>query len=210
LSYTNAGIIDNAEMNNLETVGNAQISTAQSKFGGASMLFDGSGDGLSFPAFDLGSGDMTVEFWAQQAAALPYLSGDGVYSGEIIAGNANNALGVFFYSGSSSGPATNIWVYVFGVATVFQPAISISLGQWNHYALVRSSGTWRLFVNGAQIATSTTSGTTNILGQKTIGWRNQSSFLNYYNGYIDDLRITRGYARYTANFTPQRSQWQDQ
>ena len=66
LNMTNGGIIDNAMMNDLETVGSAQISTAQSKFGGSSVLFNGTTDkcvGRTSPNLNMGSGDFTVECW---------------------------------------------------------------------------------------------------------------------------------------------------
>jgi len=201
-NFTNGAIFDNAMMNNLETVGNAQISTSVVKFGTGSMSFNGTNSGLTYVPLSLGAGDLTVEWWGYQNANLSYLSNDSVYAGEIFAGNSSGALGIMFYSSTQS-VATNIWVYVYNVSTVFQPSISISLNQWNYFALTRSGGTWRLFVNGTQVgSTSSAAGTTNIINNKTIGWRNESGFSNWFPGYIDDLRITKGYARYTANFTP--------
>jgi hypothetical protein len=64
-----------------------------------------------------------------------------------------------------------------------------------------------MFVNGTQVGTtSTTNGSYNLVDNKTIGWRNLASNFNYFPGYIDDFRITKGYARYTGNFdVPTRS-----
>jgi len=75
-SMTNAGIIDNAMMNNLETVGNAQISTTQSKFGGSSMYFDGTGDYLisrNNYGFEFGTSDFTVEMWIRTTYGAGYI-----------------------------------------------------------------------------------------------------------------------------------------
>jgi hypothetical protein len=205
LSGNNAGIIDGTMQNNLITVGDVKISTTQSKFGGSSIFFDGNGDGLSFPSINLGTGNLTVEWWGYQNSNLTYLNGDSVYAGDIFAGSSTGALGIFTYSASQS-VATNIWVYIYGVATVFQPSISISLNQWNHFALTRASGSWRMFVNGTQVGTtSTTQGSYNLVDNKTIGYRNVASNFGYFPGYIDDLRITKGYARYTTTFTPPTS-----
>lgn len=66
LNFTNAAIIDNTAKNVLETVGSAQISTTQSKFGGASLYFDGTGDYLKYlgtVTAGFGSGNFTIEFW---------------------------------------------------------------------------------------------------------------------------------------------------
>ena len=65
-NFTNAAIADYSTMNNLETVGDAKISTAVSKFGGSSMFFDGTTDYLftpHSPSIDIGGGDFTVECW---------------------------------------------------------------------------------------------------------------------------------------------------
>jgi hypothetical protein len=66
LKFTNAGIYDHAMLNDLETVGNAQVSTSVVKYGTGSMYFDGAGDYLSRPAsslYALGTGDFTIEAW---------------------------------------------------------------------------------------------------------------------------------------------------
>jgi hypothetical protein len=201
LSGTNSGIYDQTLQNNIQSVGDVKVRTDVSKYGTGSIYFDGNGDGLNFSSINLGAGDLTVEWWGYQNANLTYLNGDGVYAGEIFAGSSTGALGILTYSASQS-VATNIWVYVYGVSTVFQPTISISLNQWNHFALTRASGSWRMFVNGTQVGTtSTTNGSYNLIDNKTIGYRNVSSQFGYFPGYIDDFRITKS-ARYTANFTP--------
>jgi hypothetical protein len=200
-NFTNGGIFDNAMMNNLETVGNARVSTSVAKYGTGAMYFDGTNSGLTHAPLAFGAGDLTVEWWSYQSAGLSYFSGDSVYSGEIISGNSTGALGIFFYSGSQSA-ATNIWVYIYNGATMFQLTINTTLNQWYHFALTRYSGTWRMFVNGTQVGTSTVNGTYNIVDNRYIGWRNTANFLNWFPGYIDDLRITKGVARYIYNFTP--------
>jgi hypothetical protein len=114
-NFTNAGIIDNAMINNLEKVGNAQISTTQSKFGVSSMRFDGSGDGILIPYTSLHhlSGDFTIEFWVywNGAAGTHMLinKGGGVNIGyasyEIyIDGTTDNAR----FAGSSTNTGYNL------------------------------------------------------------------------------------------------------
>jgi len=205
LNFTNGGIIDNAMMNDLETVGNAQISTTQSKFGGSSMYFDGTGDYLTSPqstALDL-SGDFTVELWVYFSSVSGTTSlvgkwgGAGAYAWilQYISGT-----GLSFYTGSSGGLGTQI-----------SGAFTAVANTWYHLAVTRSSNSVRLFVNGAQVG-STTTNTNNLTASNqalNIG-RNADTNIQYLTGYIDDLRITKGVARYTAAFTPQTSQWQDQ
>jgi hypothetical protein len=200
-SMTNAGIIDNAEMNNLETVGNAQISTAQSKFGGASMLFDGSGDYLTLHnvlTSNLGSGPFTVELWVY------FNSASGT---QFILSNYQSVT-VGWGLGISSG---NFAFWATGDTPDISTSVAAATGVWYHLAVSGQSGAIRMFLNGTQIG-STFTGTPALDSTATlrIGDGQGAASPQAFNGYIDDLRITKGYARYTTSFTPQRSQWQDQ
>ena len=200
-SFTNAGIIDNAEMNNLETVGNAQISTTQSKFGGGSMLFDGSGDYLTLHnvlTSNLGSGPFTVELWVY------FNSASGT---QFILSNYQSVT-VGWGLGISSG---NFAFWATGDTPDISTSVAPSTGVWYHLAVSGQSGAIRMFLNGTQIG-STFTGTPALDSTATlrIGDGQGAASPQAFNGYIDDLRITKGYARYTTSFTPQRSQWQDQ
>jgi hypothetical protein len=198
LNFTNGGIIDAAMSNDLETVGNAQISTTQSKFGGSSMYFDGNGDYLFVPntnlSFNFGTGDFTVEGWI-------YLSATPSTSGTIIDTRSSDALSEYHISVTTS----NKLDFIYSSSRVTS-ATSISNTTWTHIAITRSSGTIRLFINGSLDAnTASYSGGINAAATPAIGGGRSggtSAISGYYfNGYIDDLRITKGYARYTASFT---------
>jgi hypothetical protein len=185
LSMTNAGIIDNAEMNNLETVGNAQISTAQSKFGSGSIFLDGTGDGVYAPSsqnFAL-PGDFTIEFWLYQTAT----SGEGT----AVYNPTTNGFNIFMSISGNWGIARS------NVAIDNNFGTTPSFNTWNHIAISRNTGTIRAFVNGNQVF-SGANPTSYVAGPLQIGISGFGSI----TGYIDDLRITKGYARYTANFTP--------
>jgi hypothetical protein len=203
---TNAGIIDNAEMNNLETVGNAQISTAQSKFGGASLSIPGSGARLvcaNTPNFAFGTGNFTLEFWINFSSISSYQT---IYSyGYTTSGD------LLIQTGNGNG---RMIVYVNGSAVITESGTA-STGTWIHYALVRNGTTLTLYRDGTSSGSATNStdiNTTEIIGigANPLGYGGGSPGDAPFNGYIDDLRITKGYARYTSSFTPQRSQWQDQ
>jgi hypothetical protein len=211
-NFTNAGIIDNAEMNNLETVGNAQISTAQSKFGGASMLFDGSGDGLRqsvLPIWSFGSENFTIECWVYPTA---FSAGSSI----IVCQNQTNgsaALSLTLALNASGQPLVLAAASSGGYAVNFT-GTALSLNTWTHLALTRSGNTFTLWRNGTSDGTASSSV---VISQDTAsggygGWNVGYSPITgqTLTGYIDDLRITKGYARYTSTFTPQRSQWQDQ
>jgi hypothetical protein len=202
LNFTNAGIYDATSKNDLETVGNAQISTTQFQFAPSSMAFDGNGDYLIMPDVQTGqflTGDFTVEYWcrfgsqgtnyAPQVGTLTSASPSGTWRFGTFTNNGGVYLS--YHNGST---------YVdlqFG-STAYND------NTWRHFALTRSGTTVRAFVNGTQVGTNqTVSQNFNSSNKVSVG----AELLNptYFNGYIQDLRITKGYARYTSNFTPPTS-----
>ena len=199
LNFTNAGIYDATSKNDLETVGNAQISTTQSKFPPSSMLFDGTGDylvGKMLPYLAFGSGDMTIECWVYPNT----ISGqDTIFDTRVSGAYGNDAFTFQLASGVLQLFAGS---YASGGTAVIAGSSSVSTGVWTHLAISRASGTNRLFVNGSLITSNSNSWnqtftSTNLyyVGQ-TIGVDRP------FDGYIQDLRITTGYARYTTTFTP--------
>ena len=193
LNMTNSGILDNSMMNNLETVGNAQISTTQSKFGGSSMYFDGTGDYLlMLPSIALAfPGDYTLECWVY----LNSVSGNqGVYSSIDNSIDSNQGIAISF-----SGTSFLATSYISG-GDVITHQTAVTTGQWYHLAMVRSGSTTKSYLNGVQSTGTTTSTYSLTQSGSTIGSAYPGT--NPLNGYINDLRITKGYARYTATFTP--------
>ena len=194
---------DLSNKNHTVTVNGAQISSAQSKFGGTSLLLDGSNDYLSIGGSEwnsnLNSGDFTVEFWIRL---------DTLGDSRIITNyNGSNGWGVAMWSG---GGGTNYfdgywyngsWQYLqydHGSASHTTPSVDT----WYHLAFVRNGNDWSLYLNGTAEYTRTVSGsiTSSSLGALELGRRYDGT--QYVDGYIDDLRITKGLARYTSNFTP--------
>ena len=179
--------------------GDAQISTTQSKFGGASMYFDGSGDYINCPAstaFSFGTGDFTIEFFARWNSfsdvnvLVDTRTGGASSTGLVIFTDADGTIAV--YSG----------------VTIFITGSALQVNQWYFVALSRASGTTRLFIDGVQSGASA-SDTRNYTDQNFFAGRTNESAINYFSGYIDDLRITKGVARYTSNFTPPTAQLPD-
>jgi hypothetical protein len=199
---TSAAITDATTKNVLETVGDVRVSTAVSKFGGSSMNFDGAGDVLkSVPSITnvLSSGNFTIEFW------LYPTNTSSAYRALVSSENYPGTAGG--WSLYQNGTSIEFWITSVGSATI--NAISaIAAGTWQHLALSRSSGTLRLFVNGTSVGS--VSNSTSFTGQQIwIGDNNSSGGgLYFYNGYMQDLRITTGAARYTANFTPPATPFQ--
>jgi len=196
LNYTNGGITDATAKNVLETVGNAQISTAQSKFGGSSMYFDGSGDWLftkTSPNLDMGTGDVTIEGWF-------YLTATVDFDYRMIVSDATN--GNNYICIRAGGTGGQVEVNINGASFRLNLNNSVSINTWFHLAVSRSSGTWYGFVNGNSIGTSSGTGAFNLGNGGMYVGRWGGVLAHEWPGYIDDLRITTGLARYTTTFTP--------
>ncbi len=175
--------------------GNAQIDTAQSKFGGASGLFDGTGDYLSIPDSDdwnFGSGDFTIDLWvrlnslaAVNAIVSQYVSGGNDW---ILYTQGDGS--VRFYAGGAT------------IVDMTSASSEVTTNIWYHLAVTRNGNNWKLFKNGTQIASSAATGTMpDYASLLYIGAYNIS--LNYFfDGWLDELRISKGIARWTADFTP--------
>ena len=200
-NFTNGAIADSTGKNVLETVGNAQISTTQSKFGGSSMYFDGTGDYIAMPATKpllFGTAPFTVEGWI-------YLTSTGIE--QFIYSFSYTSSNFQFYVTTA-----NKLRYTRGATILITGTSTLSANTWYHVALVRTgTGTngLTIYLNGTSEGSATEA--TDFGGTGTV---NVGQFVGggdyELNGYIDDFRVTTGYARYTANFTPQTSQWQDQ
>ena len=204
-SMQNAAIFDNAMMNDLQTVGNAQISTSVVKYGTGSMYFDGTGDYLlarSNDVFNFGTGDFTVEFWINASASGSYTQVIGTIvssneNGTWRIGNRFNSLNqIYFARGTGSG------------FNEFQASVNVNDGAWHHVAVVRYSGTITIYADGVASASSSITGTCTSANPLYVGYNGRDNA--YITGYLDDVRITKGVARYTTNFTPPTSQVQDQ
>ncbi|MAR21192.1 MAG: hypothetical protein CMD25_04185 [Flavobacteriales bacterium] len=191
--------------------GTAQLSTGQSKFGGSSLLLDGNSDYVSISdsywntAFD--SGDFTVECWVRFDSGVL----DGSTSVEFMAtrgnsgGSSTNGWGLRKYNDNFIAWYMRIgssWVYLnYSQGT----KTTVSADTWYHVAVTRSGNTWKLFLNGTAEDTITNSGSiTSANGDRfVIGALAGGNFSGdlYMDGYIEDVRVTIGHARYTSNFT---------
>jgi hypothetical protein len=198
-NFTNGAIFDSDASNNFETVGNAQISTSVVKYGTGSMAFDGSGDGLNAPdspQFDMGSGNFTVEMWLYANS----LSGE-----QFLVGQHNNSTYYapfrFAFDGSRLVAFMSTTGSSWGLR--LEAGSSLSTSTWYHIALVRNGTSFKIYVNGNQYDSGTLNGALyNSTDIMRVGWGSISAGVFSLNGYIDDLRITKGYARYWYNFQP--------
>lgn len=185
LKGTNAGIFDSTAKNVVETIGSVATQTTYYKYGGASISFPGTGSFLFAPSnlgFAFGTGDYTIECWI-------YLSVLGTYRR------------IWWFSDDNDNTNVNASNQIqFGGAS--QTAITgstLSANTWYHLAYVRSSGSGKLYLDGAQVGSTTANSYNSSTRSFYVGATNTGA--NPWSGYIDDLRVTKGVARYTANFT---------
>lgn len=181
--------------------GNAQISTAQSKFGGSSIAFDGTGDYLIAPAgdaFNFGTLPFTIECWVWRKA--------GIVANQTIFSQRTATSGVTFLIGTSDSIRA---FFGAGFGAVTSP-IAVPAEAFAHVALTYPGfgGAFTLWMNGQNVASSSPFG--HVFEDNVapfIGARPTTT--ENLNGYIDDLRITKGVARYTSNFTPPTAPFPD-
>lgn len=182
--------------------GDAQLDTAQSKFGTASLLLDGAGDYIESadsPDFSLADSAFTFECFVRftsdpsspQCIASHYLNTGGqrawllqFFTGDILR---------FQYSADGSTLTT--------VDAAWNPAVDT----WYHVAVCRSGADLRMFVDGTQVGSTHNIGAVSIFDSNqplVIGALNSSGFIRFFDGWIDELRLSNGVARYTGNFVP--------
>ncbi len=180
--------------------GNAQIDTAQSKYGGASALFDGTGDYLSVPAhssFNFGSNDFTIECWVR-FDVLPGTDGYMAFVSAVDVGGPTFDFEFGVYETSSDFYLWFQWTEG-GVAD----NVTLSTDTWYHAAVVRNGSQIQLFWNGTALGTTAITDDVDVTTNLRIGGVDApTGYEDYFNGWIDDLRISNGVARYWANFTP--------
>ena len=165
------------------------------------MAFDGTGDWLLLndsPNLQLGSGDFTVEGWV-------YLSTTGTAKGIVGKGTATTGWLV-------SVNASNQLVFTDG-STATTGSTALSATTWYYFAVVRNgsaTGNVKIYLNGTADATSSGAITTSYTQTNSMYVGADRTAGSAINGYIDDLRITKGVARYTANFTAPTSAFLNQ
>lgn len=166
-------------------VGNAQIDTAQSVFGGASLLLDVN-DTVTIPDhadWDLGTGDFTIDF------RVRFSTIDGAGANNMVNFGATDirlavVAGSKFRTTLEGTTTDNSW--------------SPSTNTWYHVAVTRASGSLRVFINGTQIgSTQTNNGNVAVATSFVIG-----AAVEGLRGWLDEFRLVKGTAVWTANFTP--------
>jgi hypothetical protein len=197
LNMADGQAIDSAAQHNLSLENGTNISTAQAKFGNSSLYFDGTTDTatvIGSENVNFGTANFTVEGWIRPASFSGYkpniiskwTNGSRGWAVRLVASGSGFVMRFTFSTQGSND-------YNLDATTV------LAFDTWHHFAFVQNSNTVTCYSNGTAngtISCSTIFASTNpiILGD----WdTNQAD----YNGYIDDIRVTTGVARYTSNFT---------
>jgi hypothetical protein len=172
------------------SVNGTAISTVQSKFGGASALFDGTNDYLSIPNntnFNLSGGSYTIECWIRPTGNY---SGYNAIISKRIGVSASSAWQIYLRI------STGVFSFYDGTERV--SSVTPTANVWSHVAAVYNGSTINLYLNGVSVL-STAIVNTDYDAPILIG--SVPAGNEYFNGYIDELRVTKGVARYTTNFT---------
>ena len=168
-----------------------------------SVVFDGSGDYLSLSddtQFDFEAGNWTVEGWiymnslpssGNRYTLVSKWTGAGNYSWICNIYNSSGVMQLNFGYTTTGSTATDL----------YSNGAPSEAGKWFHIAYVRDGSILRQFVNGVQLSTNSISGTI-YNGSQNVNIGRHGEDTNYMNGYISNLRILKGTALYTANFTP--------
>lgn len=190
-----------ADQRSIALNGNATVTGSQSNFvNESSVYFDGSGDYVSVTDGrwkTFGSDDFTIEGWfrADALGGTRYILGDGASNGQT----STSSISICTYG-------SNLTVYGWiGSLLEITGSTTLSAETWYHFALTRSGSNWTLWLNGSSDATYTSSASVNDSSTAfAIGRTGEYDGL-YFAGYIQDVRVTKGLARYTSTFTPPTS-----
>ncbi len=177
--------------------GGDQLSNTQKKFGSTSLYIADNVRVSSSDGFNFGTGDFTMEAWfyfttlsAGFGIFDQWNSGTSLARSQLWHGSSANGQLKFYYATAGQGTQT---------LSFANP--TISTGSWIHLALVRNSGTVKLYVNGtADSSSASITGTVHRTDDMWFGDQ-QTGGGDAPQYYMDDLRITKGLARYTSNFT---------
>ena len=209
VNATNGAIIDQTAKNNLIAYGSAVAETSVVKYGSSALAFTNPTNGsYVYPItgnslFNFGTGDFTIEAWL-------YPTSFSTTNGPMFIDfrpNATNSTS-YFAIGISTGGVLN---YSSNNNTYITAGTALSVNTWTHVAVARSSSVVKMFLNGVQTGSSYTDTNSYLAGTNrpiigANGFEQPASGVDSFIGYMDDVRITRGVARYTANFTPPAAQ----
>jgi hypothetical protein len=195
-----SGFKTNANRVNKTLVANgaAQLSTVQKKFGTSSLLLDGDADYVFIQGnqdFAFGTENFTIEGWFYRTVVTT-----NMYLLDLRS-TSTDLSSMLLATGASLG-------YYVGTSQVITASnVLPSINTWYHVAVSRVNGSTKLFVNGIQVG-STYADSTNYVGSRLLLGTNGTFIADrFWNGYIDEFRISKGVGRYVTNFSVQTAQF---
>ncbi|AIX31607.1 baseplate wedge initiator [Synechococcus phage ACG-2014f] len=198
VTLTNAGVGTfttprNRTAKKVDFVNGAQLSTAQARFGTSSLDVTGAGtDNITVDStsdFGFGTGDFTVEFWIYRT---------GNINGKVICDFRDTAAtDQAITIQGDGGNETDVYI---GTTSVVTGTVPTTLNAWNHIAVCRVGSTITQYIDGAVSGSGTAATDLGVARQLTFGDRYDNSN-NGPTAYLDELRVTKGAAKYTGAFT---------
>lgn len=196
LNYTNSALYDSAMLNDINTNDNSQVSTAVQKFSLATLKTTGATSGAQVQPSSLrlqtsanwafGVGDFTVEFWCYGTSGMNPDSA-------IICSEEPTRNWLIQWNTGNNFTMQTAWM-----DDTLSSAGTAPYNTWLHCALVRTSGTLKFFINGTQTYSSGFAYNMNVVSGLQVGSHKSSSSDVL---YMSQVRITKGIARYTSNFS---------
>jgi hypothetical protein len=181
------------------TIANVSAASTSGLYYGSGASFSNSGIGISFASssdFAFGTGDYTVECWIHRSNASSSSGSNALWSIGTV--NTVGALSLFYEDNSfmlrSQGTGDAIYTNDFSLTSS-----NFSTQQWNHFAVCRKGATVTLYVNGVAAGISTTSSRNVNTNPFIVGSINPSGLYPFF-GFMQDLRIYKGVAKYTGGF----------
>ena len=197
LHLSESTLIDSSGSTHSITNNNVTVSSAQSKFGGSSAYFNGTSSYLSIADSDdwnFGSGDFTIDCWIRfssldfEPILSQYYNDDNRWFLRYY--NSGNTLSLFIKEGGVDKQTTASW--------------SPSINTWYHMAIVRNGTSLKYYIDGISIGDTTVYDMPDFNSPLYVGVRHFSgSPLDYFNGHINELRVSKGVARWTQSFVPE-------
>ena len=195
----NPSVIDKSQRSNITFVGDASGSNTEQLFSTSTLYLDGNDYAIvDKDAGILGAGDFTVEAWYKNDSS----SGNyrTIIEKGIVGGTPQNGA----WSLGTRAGSDGMWFayYNSGFTDLTATSVNPNDGSWHHLSVARSGSTFKMFFDGVQVHSSTLTAS---LGDFTnqnvnIGFNTRNS--TYIKGYLQDVRVTKGLARYTSTFTP--------
>ena len=187
----------NKSAKTLSRFGDSQLDTAQKKFGTASILLDGTEDNVKVPDdedFGFGTANWCLEAFIRPASVT---GTQRIF--DLRDGSATDTAPTMYLNGTALHYAVGNTSQINGG--------TLATNTWYHVAVARSGGTTKLFLDGTELGTYTDSNDYGSTTPVVIGSDYQASPTEAFNGHVDEVRISKGAARFTAGFTPTTSEY---